>query len=251
MNRILLTLFTFLFICSVSRAQSADDSLYVGLKNGRIIKAKTLELKSPLLAESYLLVNETEKYKTNTVKFYRDLEGYFINASVDNSNERFYKREFKGKISLYSKTYSSYNQSGLGMGGFGGNTGGMMYVGGVTTTNKVEFIQKGDRGGLEKLNYNNLYAAANNNVECVELLRKIKNLRTFSTISYSAGGALILSGIIHTVNLNENSGPPPYPDKKIRFSPLLFAGLGAIVVPSFTIGSKKKKMLKVISIYNQ
>lgn len=250
MYRTLLVLFTSFLVSVYSKAQSTNDSLYVGLKSGKIIKAKTLELKSPLLAESYLLVNETEKYKANTVKFYRDLEGYFLNASVDGSKERFYKREFQGKISLYSKIY--YSQSGMGMGTFGGNTfgGGMMYTGGVTS-NKVEFIQKGTSGSLEKLNYKNLYAVAHDNVECTELLRKIKNLNTFSAISYGAGGALILSGAIHTASINKNSGPPPYPDKKIKFSPLLIAGLAAVIVPSFTIGPKKKKMLKVISIYNQ
>lgn len=250
MYRTLLVLFTSFLVSVYSKAQSANDSLYVGLKNGRIIKAKTLELKSPLLAEAYLLVNETEKYKTNTVKFYRDLEAYFLNASIGSGSERFYKREFQGKISLYSKTY--YSPSSMGVGGFGGNAfgGGMMYTGAVTG-NKVEFIQKGTGGSLEKLNYNNLYAIAHDNVECAELLRKIKNLNTFSTISYGSGAALILSGAIHTASMNKNSGPPPYPDKKIKFSPMLFAGLAAVIVPSFTIGSKKKKMLKVISIYNQ
>ncbi|GEM_PF-2134578 len=250
MNKILLVLFTCLVICFGSKAKTANDSLYVGLKNGRIIKAKTLELKSPLFSESYLLVNETEKYKINTVKFYRDLEGYFLNDSLGSSGERFYKREFQGKISLYSKTY--YNQSGMGMGRFGGNTfgGGTMYTGGIMTSNKVEFIQKG-KGNLEKLNYKNLYAVTSDNGECAELLRKIKNLNTFSAISYGSGAALILSGAIHTASLNKNSGPPPYPDTDIKLSPMLIAGLVAVIVPSFTIGSKKKKMLKVISIYNQ
>lgn len=233
------------------KAQTNKDSLYVGLKDGTIIKAKTLEVKSPFLANSYLLVNGTEKHKVNTVRFYRNFDGYFLNAtSSNNSTEQFYKREFEGRLSLYSKISHTYYGPGVNVGGY--SAGGFGYYGGVgMTSNKIEFIQKESQNNLEILNYKNLYNAVGDNEDCKILLNKINSIRTVNTISYTAGGALIIAGIAQMINKNKNSGPPPYPDKSIKISPLLIAGVVVAIVPAITNISKKKKMLNVISIYNQ
>jgi len=249
MNRVLLFIYFLLFSSVSGKAQLNKDSLYLGLKDGTVIKAKTLEVKSPFLAGSYLLVNGEQKHKANTVKFYRDLNGYYLNATTqNNSTEQFYQREFEGKLSLYSKISNTYNPS-FGMGGFGG--GGMGYgYGGNIGSNKAEFIQKGSESKLVNLNYKNLYDATKENEDCQPLLKQIKNIRTFSAISYGTGAALIIAGLAQTLNKNEQSGPPPYPDTSIKFSPLLFIGAAVAIIPAFATSSKKKKMLNVISIYN-
>jgi hypothetical protein len=238
----------------ITQAQLHKDSLYLGLKDGTVIQAKTLEIKSPFLAGSYLLVDGTVKHKANTVRFYRDLNGYFLNATTsNNSKEQFYQREFEGKLSLYSKISASYSPGfGVGVGGMGtrGGFGGVGFGGGVRA-NKAEFIQKGTENNLETLNYKNLYHATKDNEECEVLLKQINNLRTFSTIGYGAGAALIIAGIANTINKNEQSGPPPYRDTSIKISPLLIAGAVVAIIPTFTTGAKRKKMLNVISIYNQ
>lgn len=249
------SVFFLVFSSIITKAQLHKDSLYLGLKDGTVIKAKTLEIKSPFLAGSYLLVDGTVKHKANTVRFYRDLNGYFLNATTsNNSKEQFYQREFEGKLSLYSKISTSYSPGfGVGAGGIGTQGpgfGGFGFGGGVRT-NKAEFIQKGTESHLVTLNYKNLYHATKDNEECQVLLKKINNLRTFSAIGYSAGTALIIAGIANTINKNKQSGPPPYPDTSIKISPLLIAGAIVAIIPTFTTGAKRKKMLNVISIYNQ
>lgn len=239
--------FICLFISYNAVFAQLKDSLYLGLKDGTVIKAKTLEVKSPFLAGAYLLVNGEEKYKATRVKFYRDLNGYFLNATTPNNpKEQFYQREFEGKISLYSKISQTYSP------GFGGSadTYGTGF-GGTIRSNKAEFIQKGSESNLVNLNYKNLYNATKENEDCQVLLKQIKNIRTFSAISYGAGAALIIAGLVHTINKNEQSGPPPYPDTSIKFSPLLIAGAVVAIIPTFTNRSKRNKMLNVISIYNQ
>lgn len=251
----LIYLIFFLSGSTHAKAQVNKDSLYLGLKDGTIIKAKTLDVKSPFLAGSYLLVDGTVKHLANTVRFYRDLNGYFLNATTSkNSKEQFYQREFEGKLSLYSKISTSYNPGfGVGTGSFGTGIGygyGVGFGGGVRS-NKAEFIQKESESNLQALNYKNLYNATKDNEECYILLNQIKNLRTFSTITYGAGAALIIAGIANTINRNEQTGPPPYPDTSTKISPLLIAGAIVAIIPTFTISSKRKKMLNVISIYNQ
>ncbi len=245
-----LAFISLLFFFVFSAKAQIKDSLYLGLKDGTFIKAKTLEIKSPFLASSYLLVDGTEKHKSNTVRFYRDLNGYFLNATTaKNSTEQFYQREFEGKLSLYSKISQTYSP-GFGVGGFG--AGGMGYgFAGSLRSNKAEFIQKESESNLLTLNYKNLYDATKDNEECHVLLHQIRNLRTFSTVSYGAGAALIIAGIANTISRNEQSGPPPYMDTSIKISPLLIAGAIVAIIPTFTIGSKRNKMLNVISIYNQ
>lgn len=248
-------IYLILFLSVSTQAQVNKDSLYLGLKDGTIIKAKTLEIKSPFLAGSYLLVNGSIKHPAKTVRFYRDLNGYFLNATTsNNSQEQFYQREFEGKLSLYSKLSTSYSPGfGVGTGGFGTGMGygyGAGFGGGVRS-NKAEFIQKESESNLQTLNYKNLYNATKDHEECLVLLNQLKKLRTFSTITYSAGAALIIAGIANTINRNEQTGPPPYPDTSLKISPLLIAGAVVAIIPTFTISSKRKKMLNVISIYNQ
>lgn len=238
----LTALFTLVFGLTVYSQRK--DSVYIGLKDGTTLKAKNLSYKTPIFSRSYLLLNDTTKIAANTVRYYEDRSGYYLNASTAKSGkEEFYQRDVTGKISIYSKTYVSdtYNPS------FG--SPGVNYGRSWTHSRRVvELMQKDGSSELLPLTYKNLYKLTSDNEECLPLLKKIKSLSRASTYSYVGGIALFIAGGIQMIsdnNRNRESGNHP-----VSYNPVMIVGAGIGFLPLIFDASKREKIKKTLDIYN-
>ena len=220
------------------------DSLYIGLKDGTIIRAKKLVYKTPAFSADYLLLNDTAKIKTTTVQFYQNQSGYYLNAVTEkNKHEQFYKRTLTGKISMYSKTVvtDTYNPT-FGAPGSYGN-------GWTHSRRVIELMQKNGSPELLTLNYKNLYKLTSDNQECLPLLKKVKNLGRASTYCYVGGLGLFIAGgiqLLNSVGKSSNMGT----DHVVNYNPLLIAGGGISLIPLVLNLSRRDKIQKTLDIYN-
>lgn len=213
-----------------------DTTLIVGLKNGRIIYANSIELKEPVFKPSYLLVNDNDKYDIKNISYYQDKTGYYLWSKIDGYSEDLrLKRELSGKINTYSRIATQYAHS---------------QYGGTVSTVKIEYFQK-DKGEVRKINYENLNLALSDNTESKLKLKEVNRLRALNIISAVVGGGLIIGGVTHMQNLNKQDGPPPYEDVSVKFSPLFFIGAATLTIPLFTGKPRKQKMKEAIEVYNR
>jgi len=229
-------LWTIVFLAIAPKSIAQDSSLIVGLKSGKVIHANQLKLKEPLLKSSYILVNESEKYPIQEVKYYQDQTGYYSWARIDAyGKEVKLKRELTGNVNTYSRLVSSYSYNEFG---------------GMYSTTKVEYFQKG-QNEINKINYENLSRALSDNAASASKLDETKSLKTLNVVAYVVGGGLLIGGLAHMNSLNQNEGSPPYEDTSIKFSPLFFIGAATLTIPLFTKSPMKRKLNEAIAIYNK
>jgi hypothetical protein len=220
------------------------DSLYIGLKDGTIIRANKLVYKTPAFAADYLLLNDITKIKPSTVQFYQNQSGYYLNAVTNKYKyEQFYKRTLIGKISMYSKTVvsNSYNPTFGAPGSYG--------TGWTHSRRVIELMQKNGSAELLTLNYKNLYKLTSDNEECLPLLKKVRNLGRTSTYCYAGGLALFISGGVQMLNSVGNSSNQGT-DRAVSYNPLLLVGGGISLIPLVLNLSKRDKIQKTLDVYN-
>jgi len=78
-----------------------------------VLYPNSIEFKKPFLESPYLLIDSKTKLALNTVNYYSNQDGFFIRNTLNVFRENeFLEREYKGKISIYSRTKNYYNMYG-------------------------------------------------------------------------------------------------------------------------------------------
>lgn len=229
----------FLILAFQTLAQSSSTP-YLQYQDGTEIFPSTLKYKSPVIGKQHLLIGGEKKVNIEEVKAYQDATGYYLFDYVSGYSRTRLKRETVGKISTYSRTFSTYVPGAPGMPG--GNIG-------YFSNTKQSYFQKEDQP-IQPVNYLNLERAVRDNPQSMAHIEKHNALRKLSIWSYVGGGLLIIGGIAHMSQLNQQEGPPPY-NATIKFSPWLFVGAAVVTIPLFTNNTKNEQLQLAIKKYNQ
>jgi len=212
----------------------------VGLKNGAVYNVYDVEVKSPLFGRSFILLDGQRRVDLAEVGFYENENGHFVRTNLPGSSrEATLRREKIGRISLYATYNTSYSPGygGMGYGGFGyGGFGGSPY-GGYRTT-KTEYFSK-DNGPIQNLTSRNLALATSDNAGAQELLAQARRFQTATTLSYVAGGGLLVAGLLQSLRPNSAG-----------VSPLFYAAIPVLIVPLVLQGKQTSAQRQAIALYN-
>ena len=210
----------------------------VGLKDGMLYSAYSVEQRSPLFGRSYLLLDGKQQVDFSDVGFYEDETGHYVRTTLPNSRrETTFRRDQTGRISLYSITTTQYSPAG-GYGGYGRLGYGGLPYGGYRTV-KTEYFSK-DNGPVQDLNNRNLALATTDNAGAQQLLAQARRYQRGTIASYLVGGGLVVGGILQTIGPGGSSG----------ISPLFFAALPVLVVPVVLQSKQAQSQKQAIALYN-
>ncbi|MDF7810072.1 hypothetical protein [Hymenobacter sp. YC55] len=223
----------------------------VGLKDGKVYQAYDVLVKQPLIGRSFLLLDGQQRLELDQVRYYEDETGFYVRTTLPgrSSRETTLRRDRVGRLSLYSITSTQYAGNGFGSpygygryGGFGGFGSPYGYGGPVYRTTKTEYFSK-DNGPIEDLSLRNLMLATADNQTCTNLLLQARQYQRYTTLSYIAGGGLMVAGLISTLNSDKGNGSV--------ISPLVYGGIPFLIVPLVLGGKSQNNMRQAISIYNR
>ncbi len=242
MKRIIFITITLFVIVFNIQSQEVDETKdYVYTKQDEIKYAKRVSYKKPFLGTGYLLVDSV-KYKTNEVKFYKNMTGFHANTAFypGLSTGGFAERIAKGKINLFNKEVSTYNPGFMGPNGM--MTGGGYYGGSIQYYNK-EF------GPLKRAKYRYLVEDLQDNDSSMAFLTKHKKRRNTSTAFFIAGATVALVGLVGFIKKTDNIDPTPNPDTTGN-TILMGAGVGTMLVGSVIVMSGPDLIQDAIHEYN-
>jgi hypothetical protein len=213
----------------------------VGLKNGMVYSANDVEVKSPLFSHSFLLLDGQRRLDFAEVGYYEDESGHYVRTTLPGSNrETTFRREKTGRISLYSTTSTSYSPSYGGMGGgfgYGGMGYGGMPYGGYRTTKTLYFSK--DNGPIENMTMKNLALATRDNAGSQQLLAEARRYQNYTTLSYVAGGGLLVAGLLQS-----------FRPGAAGISPLTYAAIPVLIVPLVLQSKQMNNQRQAIALYN-
>ena len=214
----------------------------VGLKNGMVYSANDVEVKSPLFSHSFLLLDGQRRIDFAEVGYYEDESGHYVRTTLPGSNrETTFRREKVGRISLYSTTSTSYSGYGPGMGyggfGYGGMGYGGMPYGGYRTTKTLYFSK--ENGPIENMTMKNLALATRDNAGAQQLLADARRYQNITTLSYVAGGGLLVAGLLQSFRPGAGG-----------ISPLTYAAIPVLIVPLITQSKQADRQRQAIALYN-
>lgn len=213
----------FLFFLASIKVIGQDES-FVELSNGERIESDNILLKEPVFRKAHLLVNGTEIYDLDEVIAYQIQGRYFKKFTVGSlAKPAFFLRTSHGKIDAYSaaSTTMMMNQT----------TGGMS-----TVSNRWDYYSI-NHGPLQKVRYRFLKNDLKESPKAMEVIRKIRGLRTLTGIFYVAGAGLIISGV---TDLPNAKGVPP----------TIIAGAVMYNVNFLLLNSKRNMLIEAIDAYN-
>ncbi len=242
MNKIIVALFLFLPISLAAQT----SKYYVGLENGDVINGNQVRFKSPMFGRDHILIDDHNRFELDEVAYYQNEDGYFKKFTPPGwPKEAFFKREVEGeRIEVYSKlgSYTSYRP----VGGIG--TTGMGV--GMSMTPNYNFVRHDyytkDNADPLTMSFANLNKDLADNPMSMDVLKKVRTLRTVTAILYVVGAAFTLAGISET--FNHQSGDA---NQQIQISPFLIGGVVTLAIPNFLRSSKRKNMLAAVVAYNR
>lgn len=237
MKKALFTLFLFITLFGTNA-----QKLEVGLKNGDVLFPSSIKYKTPAFGSEHLLINGETKYAVDRVKYYQDESGYYIWDYIGLKGNVRLKRELEGKINTYSRIVSSYSAPMYGPNGYGS--------GGSFSSSQVTYLQTG-QDDVRELNYDNLLSIVKDHQPSMIELDGIRKIQNWNGLAYGLGTALVIGGLIHMGNLNQQEGPPPFEDTTIKFSPLFFMGAAMFVIPLANREAKGRRLDNAVRLYNQ
>ena len=231
---------------TTSKDKEEETNYFVKLNNGEKVVGDQIKYKSRSLGKPHFDV-DGQRFEFFEVKAYQNQNGYFLKATPEGAySPSFYLRELQGtRIDTYSITTTSYSYSPGAPGMYGG--GGM----GTFSTHKVGYYVK-NNGSMRKLNYQNLNRDLTDHTPSAMKLKEVKRAQTIQGVIIGAGVATFIAGIAATANTAKNNESLPPSERDVSLSPLLFVGPAMIgITVMIGKGSKEKKMLEAIKLYNQ
>lgn len=209
---------------------TARLSYAVGLKTGQVYTAYQVDTEQSFLGGSAIVLDRKQSFDLNAVRYYEYGGGFYVRAIVSDrpKHEKTFRLNNLGRLKLYSVAepqYTAFDKFSV-----------------YYRVSNVLYFTKDD-GPVKKINLKNLLLATTEHQPSTNLLLQTRRQRAYSTISYIAGGSLLLAGLIATVNPNSDSRP--------ALSPMVYGSLPFIMVP-LLIGSKKEENIqRAIADYNK
>jgi hypothetical protein len=237
---ILIGLFTLAFN-GYAQKKKAPDSVRVVFTNGETAKFKSFDLRSKLFASTTFVLENKTKIDPKLVRSYENKDGYYLRATVDSSRTaNFYRRDIKGKLSVYSSTsYTSFytpNYSGAGP--------SHMWKSGVVSR---EYLQKDTSTNLLMLTPKNLRKMTWDDKDCRRPLGQIRTYRRLTAASMITGPLLFFGGFLSGVPTQDE----PAETGKF-FNPVTLTGAALfLAAPIYLRHKQMKKKNEVIRLYNQ
>ncbi len=227
MKALLIMLFVFASIFI-----QAQSNYYVILRNGKVIENFDINIKRPLFKKPYVEIGSDQKYDLFQVDKLNFRHGYYAVRELSSGrNSDLLEVETEGTISIFYQIKISSNYDPYM--GYG------MYN---STARKVYYMEK-ERFLTQKLTVNNVSRAVQDHLPSLEFANKARNAGMITTAGYVAGLALTFTGLAQS-KVDPNTG-------NIKFSPLVFVGLGVSIIPLISGSHKEKNLFRAIMTYNE
>lgn len=219
----------------------------IGLKNGMVYSANDVERKNAFFGHYYLLLDGWQKFEFPEIRFYEDVTGYYVRATLPNSSrETTLRREKSGRISLYALTHFQY---GLGTSSFddsdyfywiseSSNGGPSSYSYSGYRTVKSEYFSKDD-GLMQSLTTDNLILATRDNAGAQKLLLQSRRNQHVMLGSYIVGGGLLVVGLFQSLRPGI-----------AQTSPLVYAAIPVFIIPLVLLSKQANNQRQAIALYN-
>ena len=221
---------------ATASAQSDNTRFFVGLRDGRVLDAETISIRERGFGGSYLIVDGRDQVLLTDVLYFQNQDGYFIHEPIEGSNRStLMRREFDGRIAMYSVTQVVYNSPNGINNNYRYNNGFNQNQG---WREKTTYYFRKDNGPVQRYNYRNLKYELSDNPESAALLQEVGRQRFAMYGLYVAGAGVSIWSMLRT--LTEGSVPIS-----------TWIGLGLLTVPTFVGGSIDTKMEQAVLLYNK
>ncbi|TXK51993.1 hypothetical protein FVR03_02620 [Pontibacter qinzhouensis] len=206
---------------------------FVQLRNGEVVYANKVQIKSPIFKSDYFLLDDSLQYNIEIVDTYQNNQGYFTRIAPGSNTDAFAKRISEGpRLSKFYSTRNYYNYGAYGYGmGMPGHSRRRLY-----------YFSK-DYGPLYEYNYNNLQQALSDNASSMALLKQYRRNKIIHTGMSIAGAGVLAYGAISSANSSQNGGVP-------SISPAVYGGAALIVTPFIIQLFQKDKLQQAMEVYN-
>ncbi|MEL6536423.1 MAG: hypothetical protein AAFQ98_13485 [Bacteroidota bacterium] len=216
---------------ATAQAQN-QPAFFVGLKSGKVLYPESIALRERGFGGSYLIIDGRDQILLSDILSFQNQDGYFIYEPIEGANRSsLMRREFQGRISLYTITRVVYNNN---FDPYRGNT--FRNNGGFRE--RTEFYFRKDNGVVQRYNYRNLKLALSDNPESYALLQEVGRRRFIMYSLYAAGGVVSIYSMLQTLQ-----------DGRIPLS--TWVGVGLLTVPTFLGSGIDAKMEQALLLYNK
>jgi len=227
----LLPLLTLGLLPGTTLAQN-QPSFFVGLKSGKVLYPESIALRERGFGGSYLIVDGRDQVLLSDILFFQNQDGYFIYEPIEGANRSsLMRREFQGRITLYSITRVVYNSN---FDPYRGNN----FRNNGNLRERTEYYFRKDNGVVQRYNFRNLKMALSDNPESYAILQEVGRKRFLMYTLYTAGGVIAVYSMLQTLTDG-------------RFPLSTWVGVGLLTAPTFLATGVDAKMEQALLLYNK